>query len=217
MSFYHLTLVGLNQSQQIINTFDYITTSLLPSSEEAAELNAEFLANVMDNIKNVLHANWSATQLYTIAPYSPDVFAQILFTPGSQVGQRAGDQMPRFVSWGFVCSRLRRDIRNGYKRFGPISESDQAGGVPTGTMTPILNTLATELEQVLTLEYVAGSSAATPAIIKRIKYFPCGDPEECQPAYRLPQGLDPLEFYEASNYSFKEITTQNTRKTGRGA
>lgn len=216
MSYYHLTLRATVQSQLVVNTFDYVTTSILPSSEEAAELNAEFIGQVLPDIRNVLSTQYIGVDVYTIAPYSPDVFAQTIFTPGSQNGGRSGEMLPRYNAWGFVISRLRRDIRNGYKRFGSISETDQSGGAPTAAMATLLNTLANELEQVLTLEYVAGSSAASPIVVKRIKYNP--DPEKPDEfAYRLPQGTDPFEFYEATQISYQTMTTQNTRKTGRGA
>jgi len=213
MAFYHLTLLATNQSQQIVNTFDYITTSLLPSSEEASELNAEFIGNVLTPIKNTLSTGWAGSSIYTIAPYSPDVFAQVLFTPGSQVGARSGDQMPRFVAWGFKCGRLRRDIKDGAKRLSPISEGDQVGGTPLAATLILLAAAATAMKSVLTLEYVAGSSAASPAIIKRTRTTNA----DGSYSYHLPHGMEPLVYYEATQWTFDEITTQNTRKTGRGS
>lgn len=213
MAYYHVTLIASNQNQQIVNTFDYVTTSLLGASDEAQALNTEFIENVLPPIKAIMHTAWVAERLYTICTYSPDVFASVIFGPGTQIGLRTGEQMPRFVAWGYKCGRLRRDIKDGAKRFSPISEADQLGGVPTSPMLLALNNCSTAMKAQLTLEYAGGTSGAVPAIIKRSRQSKPGGGY----SYHLPSGMEPLIYYEASQWVFDEITTQNTRKTGRGA
>lgn len=216
MSFYQLTLQATASNQQVNNVFHYITTSLLPSNEEAANLNAEFITDVLPRIRALLHTSWTANMVYTIAPQQVDVFAAFPFTAGSTPGLRGGDALPLFVAWGLETSRQRRDIRNGYKRFSPISELDQTGGQPVGGILGLLNDLRNALNANLELEYGGGGSTASMVIVKRVRYNP--DPERPNYwSYRIPGPGDPLVYYEANQWVFDRITTQNTRKIGVGS
>ncbi len=193
-----------------------MTTSILPSNQEAAQLNYEFVEMVLPHIRNVVSHHWSAVMVYTIAPQQPDVFAAHAFTPGSTLGLRTGEAMPMFAAWGMEVQRQRRDIRNGYKRFGPIAETDQNGGVATAGALTNLNLLRNAMNLPLELTYQEGGSTASMVIVKRVKYIP--DPERpTRYAYRIPIGGDPLVYYTANQWVYDRLTTQNTRKIGRGA
>lgn len=216
MGFYQLSLIGRTQAQQMVNVFHYVTTSLLASNAEANALNIAFQNSVMGGIKGVVSQLYNIDAIYTIAPQAPDVFSAIGYAPGTQTGGRPGDPLPTFVAWSFECVRTRRDIRNGYKRFGPISESDQSAAGPSAGVQPSINALAAALGNVFSLDFEGSSSAATPVIVKRIKYVP--NPENPERyAYRIPGPGDPLEYYDATKWVYEKITSQNTRKIGRGA
>lgn len=216
MAFYQVTLLGQAQNQQVNNVFHYITTSLIATNEEAFNLNVEFIENVLPAIRGVVSVLYQANALYTIAPQAPDVFAAYSWAPGSMLGLRAGDALPSYVAWGFETVRQRRDIRNGYKRFGPVTETDQSAGGPTAGMLPVLNTLRNAMNANLELEYGGGGSTASMVIVKRVRYNP--DPEDPDKwSYRIPVAGDPLVYYEANQWVFDKMTTQNTRKVGRGA
>ncbi len=216
MAFYQLTVQGVASNQQVNNVFHYVTTSLLASNQEAFDLNTEFSTEVLPFITAVLHLSYQAQTIYTIAPQAPDVFAALPFSPNTQVGVRTGEALPLFASWGFEVLRQRRDIRNGYKRFGPIAEIDQTGGNPTTNALNGLNNLKTAMNTALDLNFSGNTSTATMVVVKRVRY----NPDPLRPdrwAYRIPGPGDPLVYYEATDWVFERITTQNTRKIGRGS
>lgn len=216
MAFYQLTLLGSAQNQQVNNVFHYLTTSLVASIQEAFNLNTVFMSDVLPHIRGILSATWQANTIYTIAPQQPDVFAAWAFTPGSTPGTRAGEALPIYNAWSFETIRQRRDIRNGYKRFGPMSEADQSGGNPTAGALPQLTAARNALNANLELEFGGGGSTASMIIVKRVRYNP--DPERPDHwSYRLPGPGDPLVYYEANQWTFDRMTTQNTRKIGRGS
>lgn len=212
MSFYNLVLRAQANNNVLENAFQYETGSLLPSNEEAGDLINKFVADTFPKIRVLAHSVTIYERCYVTAPFTPDVFALGLFPPGT-AGTAAGEAMPRFNAWGFICPRRRRDIANGGKRFGVVAEGQQTGGLPVAGALTLLNALAAQMNLALALDWGTGSSAAQPIIVKRIKYTtPKG-----KTAYRLPTGTDPYEFYAADRWAFDELTTQNSRKTGRGS
>lgn len=216
MAFYQVTLLGSAQNQQVNNVFQYITTSLIATNEEAFNLNVEFIENVLPAIRGIVSVQWQALGLYTIAPQAPDVFAAYAWTSGTMPGLRAGEALPPYVAWGFETARQRRDIRNGYKRFGPVSEADQSGGNPVAGAMAGLTAMRNAMNANLELEYGGGGSTASMVIVKRVRYNP--DPEQPDKwSYRIPIAGDPLVYYEANQWVFDRMTTQNTRKIGRGS
>lgn len=113
-------------------------------------------------------------------------------------GAVSGQTMPPFCAWGFKYQRTTKATRNGAKRIMPVSEDDVLNGVPIETAVIRCNQLAEALADTIaiTWEGVFGLTIE-PIIVRKDTGF--GD-------IRNP----------ISGVTFERLTTQNTRKLGRG-
>lgn len=195
----------------ILNTYDVLTPTPLASSGEAQIRAFDMVSFWLNNIAPVLSTQTFLRRVYAISPLNPDVFGNVVLGTAVQ-GQRAGDANPDFVTWTFSCVRQRRDIRSGRKAFGLVSESNVLGGVPDAETLARLNTLATAMNAGLTAD-VDGEPVNYPFIV--VKRVPVVEDGKVV-SYRLPQTEAEFQYYLANQWSFVEVSTQNTRKRGRG-
>jgi len=121
----------------------------------------------------------------------------------SGTGAITGESMPTFCAWAFEYIRTDRTVNNGRKSFSLIGENSQEGGDPTsGTLTN-LNTLADALAD--ELQEVSGPSRWEPKIFRRPGTYLSGTVAA------------PGQFFDVDDVVFRRLSTQNTRKTGRGS
>lgn len=128
----------------------------------------------------------------------PTDFEILPLVPGT-TGTLVGDPMPPFVAWAFRLLRQQTNIRHGAKRYAGVSESSQSLGVATAEVMAALNNLADALGSDL-----LGDTGAIyePRIMRRLL-----DAEGHLIGYEdFPFGLA----------QYVRISTQNTRKFGRG-
>lgn len=192
-----------------VNVFTYDINDLIPSNEAAFALAEAFYDGVVDiaeGMKDLFVTGWTVgREIVVRAPQSPDVLAIKLVGTG---GTRAGQAMPRFATWSFKQPRLRGDMRAGFKRVGVVSESDVAGTQPVSGYAPTLTGFASRLGLTFDITTSGGEFTATPNVVKRVLYHP----EPGKDAYRLPAPGDPYIWYPAVDWSFIQLTTQNSRK-----
>jgi hypothetical protein len=199
------------------NVFSYLQTTPEDSGASSPQaLTQAFRANFCEPdatapLTNILSVRASVTRYSTINLFNPLEIAEQVFAPGVVVGQRTGQAMPPFVAYGFRSERKRRDIRRGFKRFAPTSEDDIGTNIPEPTFEPNLNAVATALETELIGDVAFGLPTYVPCVVKRIQNVP-GDPSA---GYRLPTNQAEAEFFTTQDWSFSNITSQNSRKLGR--
>lgn len=131
----------------------------------------------------------------------PDDFASGSF-PTPLTGDVAGDSMPPFVAWGFKLNRTTRATRNGSKRFTGVPESLVASYIPTSGALPDLNDLAAFLGSEVDIAVPSPGTYTTtwgPRVIHKTGQFTYA-------------GVNIVLSAE-----FRAVTTQSTRKLGRGA
>lgn len=179
--------VGIND---INNVFAYED---IPSDGNAVDLGESFQANVLPDILAVTSNGVIYNQIEVINLDDP---ADWSLTTFSSVGLRAGDMLPGFAAWQYEYVRAVRIPNNGRKAFAGVAEGDQAGGSATGTIVPLLATLATTL-----LADVVGAGST---YITRI-WRRAGD-------YGDPPVAFPDTFYDVSAVVYRRISTQNSRK-----
>jgi len=122
-----------------------------------------------------------------------------LVEPTPVLGERSdsGTTLPPFVTHTFMLVRSTLDTRNGFKRFGGVSELDTAGGVSI-----LSSTLATNMENALAADLNDGVvNVAFPVIVKR--------------PIPAPGGV--FIAHSLNGVSYRGVGTQNSRKIGRGA
>lgn len=188
------------------NKFYYKETTTIPGNDDAAELHAQFKVVVLPLIQNVIanQAHISALSTENIIPSADNVFES--FGTTDFVGQRAGEAMPPFVTWAFRYNRVSTAVRNGQKRIGPISETDQSAGVAVGTITSNLASLASQMGAVLGT--IGITSLYTPRIFR-----------VAEPGFTIPEKVVPAKLqadFDVSDVDYIRISTQNSRKFGVG-
>lgn len=193
-------------SQIFQNVFYYEQVFENPGATGAAQLAVEFKAVVFPKILDVIHqqAHFAAFSVENVIPGGDNVFETYGTT--DFVGVQGGECMPPYAAWAFRLSRVETDIRNGQKRFGPVSELDQSSGVAVGTVIPKLNTLSSGL--FTTLGVVGTTSAYMPRIFR-----------PASPSRTIPEKVIPAKLQlvrQVGQVNFVRLSTQNTRKFGRG-
>lgn len=173
-----------------INVFGY--RSNLAVINEEPTLGANWLAKVMPDLINVLHARTVFTRLEVYNVTNGTGYADIPITTGN-TGVVTGDGTNQFLAWGFRYNRVTAGKRHGSKRFGIIAESSVSDGQPTGGMLTLLNTLAATLSDPVQVGLI---DTWFPEILER------------KPPHTFPWTSHPI-----SAVSFVRVTTQNSRKT----
>lgn len=195
--------VGLN-SLENYNVWFYRDELGTPSPDDAAEVIAtEFVSDVIPSMADVLSVEATISEIEVTNLFDA---AQLYVLPLAVVGTGAGDVCPPFTALSMRTSRVRRDIRRGQKRFGPISEGLVTDGVLDPAGLPLLQPLADAMEN--NLDPAAVETLYQPIIVKRIAYTtPSGNT-----AYRLPETLAELEYFLTDTWEIVGVTTQNSRK-----
>lgn len=187
------------KANPIQNVFAYEATSGTPT---ASALWDAFFTHVVSPMMEVSIIGYSLTDATVINLDDPLDFENI--TSIGEDGAQSGEAMNHFVAWEFEYVRATREVHNGRKAFGGLSEANLQGGVPFGDIVGDLNALAVVLGNIIG---DAGLSAFfTPRIWRRAgKYAPyTGDPK-VGTSY-------PDTFYPIAGVTYRTVSTQNSRK-----
>jgi hypothetical protein len=202
---YQLRMVVLDQNQDQNNNVFYYYDELGPGgSLSAAQALAEAFQSEMTPILRGLLSDEANIDFIEVT----NLFdADVLWTePIEESGSQSGDVATNFTSLSYRTTRVRRDIRRGFKRFGPIPASFILDGEPNPASQTTFDAGATYLGQSITDP--TESNIYVPVIVKRIPYTtPSG-----RAGYRLPATQAEAEWFVASEWDFRGITTQNSRK-----
>jgi hypothetical protein len=112
-------------------------------------------------------------------------------------GTVSSEALPPFVAWAFRLNRASRSVRNGQKRIGGVPESLQVNGEATSGALSLLNLGATALGNDITA--ISPNGTWRPRIAHRLG--------------TVPETYTPYPMVGAS---YRAISSQNTRKFGRG-
>jgi len=131
-----------------------------------------------------------------------DIWEQVDSQPGTQ----GGEGMPSYVSLGFRLLRTTALTRHGSKRIGGLAESlingNNVASAGLASVTALATVFSLPIERVGTVDH---DLTASPVIVGR---FPQGDPNEGE--------LDLSKINPVSGSQFIRVTTQVTRRAGRG-
>lgn len=189
-----------NQSylgQQILNVYYYRVTSVTPlAGDYLSSMNDSWEGGVLDNVKiiqtpELLHLSREWRNLTN----GTDLFVDGSVVPGVDPAS-AASLTPSFTSLGFLLQRESLVTRNGYKRYGGISEGNISGNTYVGGMGTIH-----DIEVGLAADLTAGIiTIAEPVIVKRPISVP----------------VTSYLYSSIGSAIFRGVGTQNTRKAGRG-
>lgn len=202
---YQLIMKGRDyQNREFSNTFYYLYQGPTDDSNQVPlSLINLFNQNILVDIVRVFHNSSVVHTLETLNLFNVAEFEELTI---ATTGTETGPSGPSFVAVGFRSNRVVRNIRRGYKRFGPVAEDIIAGNSydPTkaGTIQDIDNALGEILQDTV------GGWDFVPIVVKRVK--------ESDGAggftYRLPLVETEAEWANATSWEFYAVTTQNSRK-----
>lgn len=195
---YLLTLRGhaVASATAIQNAFVY---EQIDGIGDAADVNVAFASDITTLLMAVCSTQYSLDTYYTVNLNDPDDFAE---TAEGTVGEVSGEYLPIYNTWAFEYIRTTRAVQNGRKALGIISENSQTNGAATALtlldLTPLASALLADITATPT------SSIFRPKLWRRPGTYESG-------VVSAP-GL----FYPVSDVIYKGISTQNSRKIGRG-
>lgn len=197
------------QSQEVENVYFYRQSTADPSFPYAKALVDMWNSQVRILLTNLqviglVHYRYQAINLYDLG--------ELYDVLDSDAGSAAGDTANTFVAWGFAAPRTNRLIRASKKRIGGVAEVDITNGVANAGAIAKLNPLAAAFNAQLVNVPVGGSNVFVPVAVKRIPYTT----EDGKPAYRLPENSAETVFRTISNWAYERVTTQSSRKVGKG-
>lgn len=175
--------------KETVNVFHFKGTTA-GTLETAAEVMNGFKVVVMPYIDEILQFTWNSTVLIA----EELTGTQYLEDNTAYTGQRTGNILPAYVTAGFILRRTDRDVRNGYKRFSPLSEDDVDDQTVTGAYASQLAFLSTALGNDIVTGATGGGNIR-PCILRRATAY--------TPTY---------EYTHVANADFRGIGSQVTRK-----
>lgn len=192
---YRVTCRGTIFDQDWSNVFFFVAT--VDVSPSAADLAAAFAGLYMPAIQTIesIAVEWQFIDVDAV------LGAVDFFSLGveSEAGDISGDCLPPYAAWAYKYVRADRTQRHGYKRFPGVPEIWQNNGeITAGAATTAALALATVLNSPL-----IGSSGSSyqPAVQQRT---------------RNKITLVPPNYNAPATVVFQNISTQNSRKFGRG-
>lgn len=208
---YQLTFKQRAFNIQLVNVFTYIQTNenTDPDMSSAEALNFAFQEDVVPFIAGVQTSDVDYIGIEVINCFDEaELFSTTTVVPDDG-SVTPTDVLPLFMAWEFRTTRVRRDIRRGYKRFSGLDESMIFGGGPVAPyITGLLNL---GVAMTANIQYVTEPLTPTfrPVIVGRVKYTT----EEGNEAYRLPESAVEMgSKWFAADFDFVRVSTQNSRK-----
>jgi len=193
-----ITMQGTLLSQRWSNVFYYnvdFTGTPAPIADILANFTLGFIAGVMP----IMSA--SCQLLFTDAKELVRGIDIASGTPSAVYGLVAGDVLPAFVAWSFRLNRYEGTTRHGHKRIAGVTELRQTNGQANGDFMTQLNAAAAFMAAPL----IEGDVTCWPVIVGRY-------PQEHADAGKLNLSV----VNGVASVAYIGITTQNTRKPGRG-
>jgi hypothetical protein len=154
-----------------------------------------------------------------------DIHSELDFFEGQFAADTAGDNTgataPSFAAYSFRTNRGRGDIRRGFKRFAGVTEDSTTGNAVTDMATQTaLQNAATAFSQTLTGATPDTTLSFTPVVLGRQQYNKdTGEASTTSGIYRFypTAALQDAHYYAITAWNASlVVTTQNSRKQGRG-
>lgn len=182
--------------QALQNAFCYQAVSGSPTAALLGDILNAVLLPLLTTITSV---NTIYDDIYIVNLEDPADFAtEIIGTDGDVTG----DAMPPFVSFTYEYIRASRAVNNGRKAFGLVPESSVANGNIVGGVSAAVEAVADYLAE--DTSDLGSTATFSPRIWRRPGTYASG------------VVAAPGAFYSIADVRFVGISTQNTRKIGRG-
>jgi len=193
---YNIVAAGHMDLQLVLNSFHYVRDGSSGEPDPAA-LWSDFLTKVIQPVRAIQTSAmiWESITIRDVDPLGIEVNLPI--SPVEH-GNVSAESLPPFCAWSFLMTRLHRTTFNGHKRFAAIPETWQSEGVIDSGHDTAIAAVVTGLNATIT----DGT----------LDYLPCIYSTILNAEPRVPPVVNLL-----STVQFKGISSQNTRKFGRGS
>lgn len=187
---YELRDFQVADSNEILNVYWFQQTG---GTGDATDLATAFADQWLPDILGIQSGTCEHVHAVVVNHDDGGDFAD--FSYASNSGARGGNAGPNFTSYAFILRRSTRLVRNGWKRYGPPAEGDIIGNAASGS--PILTALAA-LAGTLSAPLVDGPNVYSMRIVHK-------------------DAGGALTPYPVATVDYVRVTTQTTRRKGRGA
>lgn len=190
-------------NSQVINSYHYEVESITGTPATPAEVGEAFWTLIGGNVRGLQNAALLHEQIRVEEVAGDRMYGQYIIPPGEQAGTRGGggDATASFIAYGITLQGETRQTKPGGKRIAGALETDVgAFGVLVTEAFDDLVDFAELLQQPLDVGESPNVTTLRPVI-----YRPPATPD--------PAVVNPIVGFIAKT----DITTQNTRKRGRGA
>lgn len=207
------TVVGEQSGQQIVNTMHYL---VLGSDAPVTDVQITGLCAGFGSLWRGLLSNrisvafrWDRVLFEHVNGIEIGAYT----FPANAIGGDATQMLPTFNAVGIQHVRANRVTRHGYTRIGGITEGDVDNGVLTSAALTTFQNFAAQFirpvtgENILEFEILDGAEEVVNRLDAQNIIWGGNDPAYPTGRYQVPTGFDVRE----------RITTQNTRKVGRGS
>jgi len=184
------------EQQDCLNVYYYLQVSGI--SGNAADLISAWNINVLPVLQTIQSVFISHLAIGAKNLDDPTDFSLLPHVP-VVTGNQVGEAMPPFAAWAFRLTRQQTNIHHGAKRIAGLSEASQDAGVALPGFRPNLDNFAA----VLGTNYVGVAGGVyEPRIMRKTKVL-------------IPPSIVYTDFPMGAG-QYIRLTTQNTRKFGRG-
>lgn len=201
---YQVIDVGWNNDQQNLNVYFYRWDSLASMTDPAENLADHIHADLIPKVCAVQNTSFLHTEIRVKNIFNAsDAFTKVISEAGTVTN---ADEAPIFLAINTTLAHDNPAVRQGRKAYGGLDEQQMANGIinASGTVTA-LNTLMTQLAAVFQEGII---NTWFPIVVKRLLVGS---------DYVLPSSVGELVFGQIVDAAWDAlVSSQNTRKTGRG-
>lgn len=196
-------------NQQVINVYFYRMTALDGGFAAAQAVVNSWNSQVRILVASLQNPTLVHNRYQCINLFNAGEFYDVL---DSDPGTAAGAALSPFFAVGFGAPRINALIRASKRRLAGLNEESLSGNTLIPGAITTANNIAAAFNANLVNVPVMGGNEFQPVAVKRIKYTTPGG----STAYRLPETILELVYRPITNWAFERVTTQNSRKVGKG-
>lgn len=225
-SLYEVVLVQSLDGQEVINSFNFLGDGTPAAVQFSFALTSAmgfipdaglYPAGIFSKLRQLQSTDLRYVETIVKDVYSlTDFYTRPFINTFGQVSNASGN-LPTYNAYSFRTNRVTRGVRRGQRRFAGLVEGsvDNWGKLTDGNIA-LVNELAVLMSSTLTYNDEGNTLTFTPCIVGKQKYTtPSGKsayryyPTYAEQVNHLAKGVQ----WEGIQF----ITTQNSRKVGRGA
>jgi len=211
---FELVSIGACDNQQVLNAWYYRQTTVNGGTDTSARyLRAAWQQDVQTALLNLVPDVFTLGGIRVRNLFDPDEFEDFQLTPALPGNSGTGFN-GTFQAMNFRTNRGSGTIRRGYKRIGPYDVDNYVDEVPIAAHATRIAEAESAFSAAVQWSTEPSSPFYSPVVVGRILD---GVTAAGNPRYRLPASQAEAKYFIPAGYTYQGLTTQSSRKVGRGA